>query len=205
VPIGATGEIYVGGAGLARGYLNRPDLTLERFVPDPFSHQPGARLYKTGDLARYMPDGNLEFLGRADLQVKVRGCRIELGEIEAALSCHPAVRESVVVARRDAEGDTRLIAYVIPGQEPAAVPAELRNFLKEKLPAYMLPSAFVLLDALPLTPNGKVDRRRLQALDQAHVDLDRSSAAPRTQRHAPISSIRAAVRWWQHRPASPPS
>jgi amino acid adenylation domain-containing protein len=198
VPIGAAGEIYVGGVGLARGYLNRPELTLERFVPDPFSHQPGARLYKTGDLARYMPDGNLEFLGRVDLQVKVRGYRIELGEIEAALSRHPAVRETVVVARRDAEGDTRLIAYVIPNQEPTAVPTDLRNFLKEKLPAYMVPSGFLMLHALPRTPNGKVDRRTLQALDQAHIDLDRTMAVPATRLHAPIAAIRDAVRRWRH-------
>ncbi|MGH7411794.1 MAG: amino acid adenylation domain-containing protein, partial [Candidatus Methylomirabilis sp.] len=149
VPIGVAGELHLGGAGLARGYLNRPDLTAERFIPDPFSPDASGRLYKTGDLARYLPDGNIEFLGRLDHQVKIRGYRVELGEIEAALDQHPGVRQVAVLAREDTPGDKRLVAYVVANPQSAASSSELRNFLKEKLPEYMLPLAFVLLDALP--------------------------------------------------------
>ncbi|HEX8720181.1 MAG TPA: amino acid adenylation domain-containing protein, partial [Pyrinomonadaceae bacterium] len=161
VPPGVVGEVYIGGEPLARGYLNRPALTADRFIPDPFAARPSARLYRSGDLARYLPDGRLEFLGRADQQVKVRGYRIELGEIEAALRGHEAVREAVVSARDDAGRGARIVAYVVPaeGQTPAA--EELRRALRERLPEYMVPSAFVLLDRLPLTPSGKVDRRAL--------------------------------------------
>jgi amino acid adenylation domain-containing protein len=163
VPVGVTGELYTGGDGLARGYLNRPELTAERFIPHPFHDEPGARLYRTGDLARYLPDGNLEFRGRIDHQVKVRGYRIELGEIESALQQHPGVREAVVIAREDAPGAKYLAAYFLAENDVPPSAAELAEFLKAKLPAYMVPAAFVVLKALPLSPNGKLDRRRLPA------------------------------------------
>ena len=157
---GVPGELHIGGVGLARGYLNRPELTAERFIPDPFSADPGARLYKTGDLASYRPDGVVEFLGRMDHQVKIRGFRIEPGEIEAALVAHPGVRDVVVLARSDGGGEKRLVAYVVPAmKEPS--PGELRAFLKMSLPDYMLPAAYLLLPAFPLTPNGKIDRAAL--------------------------------------------
>ena len=164
VPLGVPGELHIGGAGLARGYLNRPELTAEKFIPDPFSDAPGARLYKTGDLVRYRPDGNIEFLGRMDHQVKIRGFRIELGEIEAALAAHPGVREVLVITGSDADGEKRLVAYVVPVADRPA-PGELRTFLKMTLPDYMLPAAFVFLKALPLTPNGKIDRKALPEPD----------------------------------------
>jgi len=179
VPAGVPGELYISGTGLARGYLNRPELTAEKFVPNPFSHKPGARLYKTGDLVRYLPNGNIEFLGRIDDQVKIRGFRIELGEIEAVLSQHPAVQESVVLAREDVPGNKRLVAYVLVNQKPAPSMQELQHFLKEKLPEYMVPSAFVRLETLPLTPNGKVDRRALPAPDTTRPDLQEAFVAPR--------------------------
>jgi len=165
VPVGVPGELYIGGDGLARGYWRLPDLTAERFVPHPFSAEPGARLYKTGDRARYLPSGDVEFLGRLDNQVKIRGYRVEPGEIQAHLEQHPAVQNAVVVAREDIPGDKRLVAYVIaaPGQQPTA--DALREALQTALPDYMIPAAFVRLDALPLTPNGKVDRARLPAPD----------------------------------------
>ena len=165
VPIGVPGELYLGGAGVARGYVRRPDTTAEKFLRDPFSDEPGARLYRTGDLVRYLPDGNLEFLGRLDDQVKIRGYRIELGEIEAVLSQHLAVQETVVIVREDAPGDKRLVAYLVPNREHEPSIPELRHFLRTKLPEYMVPAAFVTLNALPLTPNGKVDRRALPAPD----------------------------------------
>jgi amino acid adenylation domain-containing protein len=160
-PLGTLGELHIGGVALARGYLNRPDLTAERFVPDPFSPQPGGRLYKTGDLARYLEDGNIEFVGRADHQVKIRGFRVELGEIEALLDGHPAVREAVVVTREDAPGQLRLLAYVAADPQQRLTAESLRAYLEEKLPDYMLPSAYLVMDRLPLTANRKIDRAAL--------------------------------------------
>ena len=165
VPVGVYGELYIGGDGLAREYLHQPELTAEKFVPDPFSTTPGARLYRSGDLVRYLPEGNIEFLGRIDNQVKIRGYRIELGEIEAALSQHPAIREVAVLAREDTPGEKRLVAYVVAENAPADLVDELRAQLCASLPDYMVPSAFVTLDALPLTPVGKVDRKALPVPD----------------------------------------
>jgi acyl carrier protein len=180
VPGGVTGELYIGGDGLARGYLNRPELTAEKFVSNPFSEEPEARLYKTGDLARYFPDGNIEFLGRIDAQIKIRGFRIELGEIEAVLGMHPAIRETVVSVSEHQAGDKRLVAYVVPEQKSIISTTELRGFLKQKLPDYMIPSAFVVLDSLPLTPNGKVDRKALPEPDSGRLELDDSFIPART-------------------------
>jgi thioesterase domain-containing protein len=172
--------VYIGGSGLARGYLNRPELTAEKFIPNPFSNVPGARLYKTGDLARHFPDGTIEFLGRLDHQVKVRGFRIELGEIEAVLGQHPGVRESAVVVSEEVPGDKRLTAYVVPSNKLASSIDGLHLFLQEKLPDYMIPSAFVILENLPLTPSGKVDRRALPAPGKTRPDLAQAFVAPRT-------------------------
>jgi amino acid adenylation domain-containing protein len=180
VPIGVPGELYIGGEGLARGYLNQPELTAEKFIPDPFSTQPGARLYRTGDLARYLPDGNLEFLGRIDTQVKLRGFRIELGEIEAILRQHPVIRDTVVVLREDTPGDKRLVACLVLVQSQLPTVSKLRGFLQSKLPDYMVPSAFVFLDTLPLTANGKIDRKALPRLEYTRPDLAEPYRAART-------------------------
>ncbi|HEY0737558.1 MAG TPA: amino acid adenylation domain-containing protein, partial [Herpetosiphonaceae bacterium] len=220
VPIGVPGELYVGGVQVARGYLNRPDLTAERFIPDPFSASPGSRLYKTGDLACYLPDGNIEFLGRIDQQVKIRGYRVELGEIEAMLRQYEAVQDAIAVARTDPE--PRLVAYVVPKQNKAAgcharrargmapgtengdsaldcsvfpvlcSPQELRAFLGSRLPAYMVPDAFVLLDAFPLTPSGKVDRRALPA-PACGAERDAALVGPRTPTEELLANIWGAV------------
>jgi amino acid adenylation domain-containing protein len=182
VPVGVPGELYIGGEGLARDYLNRPELTAQKFIPDPFSNIPDARLYKTGDLARYLPDGNLDFLGRMDHQVKIRGFRIELGEIESVLGQHRSVREAIVVLREEAPGEKRLVAYVVPRQLHNAVDSigsGLRTFLSEKLPDFMIPSAFVMLEALPITPNGKVDREALPVPDQIRFDPENLVSGPR--------------------------
>jgi acyl-CoA synthetase (AMP-forming)/AMP-acid ligase II/acyl carrier protein len=235
VPIGVPGELYIGGDGLARGYFNRPDLTEQQFIPNPFSKEKGKRkkeketeedssvlpftfcllpscerLYKTGDLARYRPDGNIEFLGRIDNQVKIRGFRIELGEIEAVLNQHPAVRETVVIVQEDIPGDKLLVAYIVPNQEQLKVegskveasqeqptnlqpanlqPSDLRQFLKEKLPGYMVPSAYMVLNSLPLTPNGKVDRRVLPAVDTLSFDTKEDYVAPRTNVEEELARI----------------
>jgi len=167
VPLGIPGELHIGGVALARGYLNRPELTAEKFIPNPFSGEPGARLYKTGDLARHRADGNIEFLGRIDDQVKIRGFRIELGEIEAVLHEHPGVRDARVIVREDVPGDRRLAAYIVPAREPAPL-VEICNDLKDKLPSYMIP-ILVTLKELPLTPNGKLDRRALPPPERTEV------------------------------------
>jgi amino acid adenylation domain-containing protein len=192
VPVGVPGELLVGGVQLAAGYLNRPELTAEKFIPDPFDTTPGARLYRTGDLVRYLPGGNIEFLGRIDHQVKIRGYRIELGEIESALSAHPALREAVVLAREDEPGDKRLVAYVVANEDaPADLADQLRTHLRGSLPEYMVPSAFVSLEALPLTPNGKVDRKALPAPEQPISGA--TYVAPRTPTEEIVAGIWAEV------------
>ncbi len=181
VPIGVPGEIHVGGPGVARGYWNQPELTADRFIPDRFGTEPGARLYRTGDIARYLPDGNIEFLGRLDGQVKIRGFRIEPGEVESALRRHPALREVIVVPQDEPGGaGRRLVAYVVlRGETPPAV-SELRDFLAEILPEHMVPSVFLVLDELPLSSNGKVDRQRLPSPNTVRIDGERLVAPPRT-------------------------
>jgi thioesterase domain-containing protein/acyl carrier protein len=204
VPIGVPGELHITGAGLARGYLNRPKLTTEKFIPNPFGRGRGAggqgsrgdqqdqssnseRLYKTGDLARYLQSGNIEYLGRIDNQVKIRGFRIELGEIEALLCQHPQIHSVVVIARIDTPGTQRLVAYIVPQNNSAPTISELRHFLQAKLPEYMVPSAFVTLESLPLTPNGKIDRRALPAFSHSS-DLD-TFVAPRNQLELQLTQL----------------
>jgi amino acid adenylation domain-containing protein len=189
VPVGVVGEIHVGGCGVARGYHRRPSHTAERFIPHPHGRQPGARLYRTGDLGRFLPGGNVEYLGRADEQVKVRGFRVEVGEIEAVLRQHSEVREGVVTASDDGGGTTRLVAYVVPRAQGAATPDNLRSFLKEQLPEYMIPSAFVRLEALPLTPNGKLDRKALPAPDGASREAGAAYVAPRSELERVITDV----------------
>jgi acyl carrier protein len=181
--------LYLGGAGLARGYLNRPDLTAEKFLPDPFSELPGARLYRTGDLGRYLPDGQIEFLGRVDNQVKVRGFRIELGDVESALRQHPHLEDVVVVARDDNAESKRLVAYVVADRETKPTVSELRSFLGERLPDYMIPSAFVMLDRLPQTPSGKIDRRALPEPTEERPELEAAYVAPRTPVEETLADI----------------
>ena len=193
VPIGVAGELYLGGDGLARGYLNEPQLTTEKFVPDLFSTKSHARMYRTGDLVRWREDGVLEFLGRIDNQVKLRGFRIELGEIEAVLLCHPHVKQAVAILREDRPGDKRIVAYVVPRpSEMRPAVTEVRQFLQEKLPEYMVPAAVVVLDAVPLTPNGKLDRKSLPApeFDRAYPEL--GYVAPRTPAEEMVASV------WMH-------
>ncbi|WP_346728620.1 non-ribosomal peptide synthase/polyketide synthase, partial [Corallococcus exiguus] len=193
VALGVAGELYLGGVGVARGYPGRPELTAERFVPDAFGGEPGARLYRTGDVARWREDGSLEFVGRADTQVKVRGFRIELGEVEGALRAHPAVKDAVVMARGQGAGDKRLVAYVV-GHGPAAVDTnELRQALKTRLPEYMVPSAFVALETLPLTSNGKVDRKALPEPEGIRPELARQYVAPRTEMEKTLAEVWAQV------------
>ncbi|MGI0493623.1 amino acid adenylation domain-containing protein [Alkalinema pantanalense CENA528] len=203
VPIGVPGELYIGGAGVARGYLNRPALTAQAFIPNPFSSTPDARLYKTGDRVRYWPDGNLEFLGRIDNQVKVRGFRIELDEIAAVFNQHPVVQEAVILDRRDASGDIRLIAYWVPrnidsaksvGFDRAAISSrDFRQFLEKRLPKYMIPAAFVPLDRLPLNTSGKLDRQRLPEPVFDRIDRGETLVAPRTDLEVTIAQAFAQV------------
>jgi amino acid adenylation domain-containing protein len=188
VPIGIPGELHIGGAGLARGYLNRPELTAAKFI----FHPNWGRLYKTGDLARYLPDGTMDYLGRTDDQVKLRGFRIELGEIETVLKQHPVVRQAVVAVREDKPGNKHLVAYLVLQVSFGDTLSELRHFVGEKLPNYMVPSAFVQLESLPLTPNGKVDRRALPAPDRARFGSEKTFALPRT----PIEEVLAGI-WAQ--------
>ncbi|MFL9458760.1 amino acid adenylation domain-containing protein [Tolypothrix bouteillei VB521301_2] len=201
VPIGTSGELYIGGDGLAREYLNRPDLTEEKFIPNPFKRSREAgenqscsdKLYKTGDLARFLSDGNIEFLGRVDNQVKIRGFRIELGEIEALLNQHLDVSQVAVIAREDIPGDKRLIAYIVLNQKSKANANTLKHFLEEKLPDYMVPAVFVILDCLPLTPNGKVDRKNLPVPDRTRPDLEESFIAPRNHIEEKLALIWAEL------------
>ncbi|MBP5972962.1 amino acid adenylation domain-containing protein [Brasilonema sp. CT11] len=196
VPMGVPGELYIGGFSLGQGYFNRPDLTAQNFIPNPFSSQSGSRLYKTGDLGRYLPDGNIEFLGRIDYLVNLRGFRIEPAEIEAVLSQHPSVREAVVLARKDETGEQYLAAYVVPSQVlpytsmSGVNSSVLQSFLREKLPEYMIPSTYTVLEALPLTPTGKVNRPALPASEQARrPELDEAFVAPRT----PVEQVLAEI------------
>ncbi|MBG1259151.1 amino acid adenylation domain-containing protein [Nostoc commune] len=197
VPINVLGELYIGGDGLTRGYLNQPQLTTEKFIPNPFDNSKCDRLYKTGDLARYLADGNIEFLGRLDNQVKIRGFRIELGEIENAIALHPSIQQTVVTARVDDSGDKRLVAYIVPHSEQIyteqsrSTPTtdELRHFLKQKLPEYMVPSAFVFLDTLPLTPNGKIDRNALPSPNSTKLDSENTYVAPRDSLELQLTKI----------------
>jgi amino acid adenylation domain-containing protein len=179
-PIGVPGELYIGGVGLAWGYLNRANLTAEKFIPNPFSNEPGERLYRTGDLVRYLPDGNVAFIGRTDHQVKIRGFRIELGEIEVALRVHPVIREAVAAVWDGAQGDKFLVAYIVSEQEPVPSVSKLRDFLGAKLPDYMVPGVFINLGSLPLTPNGKVNRRALPEPQADRPELETAFVAPDT-------------------------
>ncbi|RKH30864.1 non-ribosomal peptide synthetase, partial [Corallococcus sicarius] len=189
-PVGVPGELFIAGAGVARGYLDRPDLTAERFVPNPFGTEPGARMYRTGDKARWREDGTLEYLGRIDFQVKLRGFRIELGEIEVALRSHPAIQSATVLVREDVAGDQRLVAYVVP--ESPCDASELRTHLQQKLPEYMVPSAFVTLATFPLTPNGKVDRKALPA-PEARAARGEHYVAPNTTTEKRLAGLWAEV------------
>ena len=195
VPVGVAGELHIGGVGLARGYHNRPDLTAEKFVPNPFTKTAGERMYKSGDLAKYLADGTIEFLGRIDHQVKIRGFRIELGEIEEVLMTHPTVQTAAVIAREDKPGDKRLVAYFVVDQKSDHEPttSELYSFLKEKLPEYMVPSFFMMMEALPLTPNGKINRKALPAPEQGRPELGRAFIAPRTPVEQLVADIMAQV------------
>jgi acyl carrier protein len=179
--------------GLARGYLKRPELTAEKFIPNPFSDEPGARLYRTGDQVRYLPDGNLEFLGRLDDQVKLRGFRIELGEIEAVLGQHEAVEQAVVMTREDTPGNPYLVAYLVTPQDPAPASAELRQLLRATLPDYMVPATFVWLEALPLTLHGKVDRRALPAPERTRPELANAYVGARTPVEEKLTEIVAQL------------
>jgi len=190
-PIGVPGEIHVGGHSLAKGYLNNPELTTQKFIPNPFVTDPQARLYKTGDRGRFLPDGTVEFLGRVDNQVKVRGIRIEPGEIESVLSLHPSVRAAVVTVSGD-KGAERLIAYVVPS-DTTLEPNSLRAFVKTRLPDYMTPASFIILDTLPLLPNGKVDRRALPPPDQMRQNAAGEYIAPRNPTEEKLAEIMREV------------
>jgi len=193
LPVGVVGELHIGGAGLARGYLNQPELTAQKFIFNPFVDEIGTRLYKTGDLARYLPSGDIEYLGRIDYQIKLRGFRIELGEIEAVLSQHSAVKQAVVFLKEDKIDNQQLVAYIVSRNQQTPTISELRNFLKHNLPDYMIPSDFVLLETLPLTPNGKVDRRRLSTQASVHLEKDITYVAPQSASEKAIAIIWQAV------------
>jgi amino acid adenylation domain-containing protein len=194
VPIGVSGELYIGGACLARGYLNRPDLTAEKFIANPFSNDPSSRLYRTGDVAKYLPSGEIEYIGRIDNQVKIRGFRIELGEIEVSLAQHPDIRELAVIVREDIPSDKRIVAYIVL-HKTAQIPtvSSLRDFLSQKLPQYMIPSAFVTLESLPLTPNGKVDRKALLTVSMSSnsEEVERKAFAPQTIERSQLETVDA--------------
>ena len=181
VPIGIPGEIHIGGVCLARGYHQRPEMTAEKFVPDLFSSEPGARLYKTGDLGKYLPDGNIEFFGRVDFQVKVRGFRIELEEIESVLAQNEAIEDVVVLAKKDKAGENRLVAYIVTDHKPLPEKSEIREFLKSRMPEYMVPTAFVTMDVLPLTPNGKIDRKAFPEPEEFRASSEATYVKPRTE------------------------
>ncbi|HEX8087661.1 MAG TPA: amino acid adenylation domain-containing protein, partial [Blastocatellia bacterium] len=189
VPAGIAGELYIGGEGLARCYLRRPELTAESFIPDPFSERPGARLYRSGDMARWLPDGNISFIGRSDEQVKIRGLRIEPGEIEKVLALHASVRNAVVTVRTDARGNKRLAAYVCADPDNSLTAGRLREFAKERLPDYMVPTWFVMMKALPLMPNGKIDKGALPAPEQAGAESEQSYVAPRNRVEETLAEI----------------
>jgi aryl carrier-like protein len=189
VPVGVAGELCVAGDGLARGYLHQPGLTAERFLPDPFGSSAGARLYRSGDLARQLSVSEIEYLGRIDQQVKIRGFRVEPGEIEATLNEHSAVRESVVIAHEEATGDKRLVAYVVARDGEPFSAEDLRNHLQQMLPDYMLPAVFVEMKALPLTLNGKIDRRALPAPEEVAVRPKKSFEAPRGETEQILADI----------------
>ena len=193
VPIGTPGELCIGGAGLAKGYLNQPELTAEKFIPHPWSSEPGARIYKTGDLARYLPDGQIAFMGRIDHQVKIRGYRVEPDEIMSVLNEQPAVRVSLVIAREDTPGDKRLVAYVVPVPGAHISAGSLREILAKRLPDYMVPATFVLLEALPVTPNGKVDRAALPAPGVTNTLQDAVGALPSTPMQKRLNGIVAPL------------
>jgi len=193
LPVGVPGEMLIGGAGVARGYLNRPELTSERFIKNPFSDKPDDRLYKTGDLVRYLPDGNIEFMGRTDFQVKFRGFRIEPGEIERVIEQYPSVRESLVMLREDVPDQKFLAAYWTAKEGTSPNSTELREFLKDKLPEYMVPTAFVLIDAYPLSPNGKVDRRALPVPEVRGIESEAPYVAPRNQTESVLAHIWSEV------------
>jgi acyl carrier protein len=189
VPIGVGGEVHIGGLGQARGYYNRFDLTAEKFIPDPFSREDGGRLYKTGDLARYLPNGNMEFIGRIDQQVKIRGFRIELGEIESILQEYKGIKDAVVILRDDTPGNQRLVAYLINEDGVSIEFVKLRVYLRERLPEFMIPTAFVTLEAFPLTPSGKIDRRALPIPDRDRSDLSSEYIAPRNEIEEKMANI----------------
>jgi amino acid adenylation domain-containing protein len=189
VPIGVIGELYIGGAGVARGYHNLPDMTAERFIPDPFSGRRGSRLFRSGDLARYLSNGDLDFIGRADNQVKLRGYRIELGEVEHALAGHTSVREAAVTVRENGAGDVRLVAYVTRADDGLLTPGELRRYLKTKLPGYMLPSDYVVMEGFPLGPSGKVDKLALPGPEGLRNDDNHPFVVPQTAMEQTIASV----------------
>jgi acyl carrier protein len=193
VPVGVPGEIYIGGLGVARGYLGRDELTGERFLPDPFRAAPGARMYRTGDVGRYLTDGNLEFRSRADNQVKVRGFRIELGEVETALAAHAAVKQAVAAVVQAGPGDARLVAYVLAEDSAELPAAALREHLRRTLPHYMIPQHFVAVERFPLTPNGKVDRAQLPASGMIERAIEEAYVPPRTAAEQAVAEVWADV------------